>query len=31
VENESGTLHNITIADQQIDRDILRRRPSRWT
>ena len=23
VENESGTLHNITIADQQIDRDIL--------
>jgi plastocyanin len=22
VENESGTLHNITIADQQIDRDI---------
>ena len=23
VENESGTLHNITIAEQQIDRDIL--------
>jgi len=23
IENESGTLHNITIADQQIDRDIL--------
>jgi YVTN family beta-propeller protein len=23
VENESGTLHNITIADQHIDRDIL--------
>ena len=23
IENESGTLHNITIAGQQIDRDIL--------
>jgi YVTN family beta-propeller protein len=23
VENESGTLHNITVAEQQIDRDIL--------
>jgi YVTN family beta-propeller protein len=26
IENESGTLHNITIADQHIDRDILPRK-----